>query len=228
MPVCMCMCVCILVCAHTCVGTYAHVCTCVWRSKVNIRQYLQSSSILLFETGTFTEPQADNSTRRTGQQAPGAPRSHLYSAGSSWLCGKCLTDRAIYLVPWTSPVVFPIGSFFKSFLFLTGSQNVTWAPFFIFAVIVFPSFWDLMLAITWKKRYEYIHILKLLNPYPSEVSCYPWYERTGSLTRPCGWQGSRSFLQVVLALPYHVFFSLQGWISSRPFLPMNKLLWLLS
>lgn len=107
---CECKCVCVLVEARGqhympsqslstfCVCVCVHVCTCVWRPEFSIRSLPPSLSMLLFETGSRTEPGARMVTNKL----------HLAVFVPPLQCWLCMHGH-ICLFMWVlaQPEVFP-------------------------------------------------------------------------------------------------------------------------
>lgn len=99
------------VCACVCV----HVCTCVWRPEFSIRSLPPSLSMLLFETGSDTEPGARIVTNKLHLAffvPPPVLALHECMAASAFLCGcwgpelRRLSCRTASGLPCISLLVF--------------------------------------------------------------------------------------------------------------------------
>lgn len=93
-------------CACACVCV--HVCTCVWRPEFSIRSLPPSLSMLLFETGSHTEPGARMVTNKLHLAVFGPPPPpphpvlalHACMATSAFLCGCSHSQRSsLHLSP---------------------------------------------------------------------------------------------------------------------------------
>lgn len=107
-------------CAYVCAGVF--ICTCVWRSKLNVEGLPLSFPSLFFETGSLTKPEATYSARLTGTCL--TPFPHTLGAGviviclGSWLSQGCLGSKhrslCLHGNPFTHWAIAPIQ--FVSFL----------------------------------------------------------------------------------------------------------------
>lgn len=90
-------------CACACVCV--HVCTCVWRPEFSIRSLPPSLSMLLFETGSHTEPGARMVTNKLHLAVFGPPPPPPAPSSAGFAC----VHGHICLFMWvlTQPAVFP-------------------------------------------------------------------------------------------------------------------------